>query len=90
MIGLRYVVALDDAEQWQLSFVGDIGGFGVGSDLTYTLVGAVGYQISESWKVELKYKSLWVDYEEGNKGTSSYFSYETATHGPILSVAYEF
>ncbi|MFT5854462.1 MAG: hypothetical protein ACI8XO_001706 [Verrucomicrobiales bacterium] len=44
---------------------GDIGGFGVSSDLTWQAVGAVGTQLSENIAMELGYKHLSVDYDRG-------------------------
>lgn len=58
---------------------GDIGGFGFGSDFSYSLaVGAV-YRLSDSIRRDLKVEGLWVDYEGGNRATPGYFNYDTAT-----------
>ncbi len=81
-IGFRGVYQLDD--QWHLAARGDIGGFGVGSESTYSLYGALGYKYSERLTLELGYKYLYVDYR--SKG----FDYDLSIFGPFLGVAFAF
>lgn len=46
-----------------LMFYGDIGGFGVGSELTWQLFGGLSWQASESVRVEAGYRHLDIDYD---------------------------
>jgi hypothetical protein len=40
--------------------------------------------------MDLQYKALWVDYEDGSAGQAGYFAYDTVTHGPIVGLKIEF
>lgn len=77
-------------KDWQFQLSGDIGGFGLASDFTASLAAGVIYQMSDDWQLDLKYKSIWVDYETGNRNDISYFAYDTTTHGAIIGVSYQF
>lgn len=48
------------------------------------------YQISEAMRLDLRYKAIWVDYEDGTRGQPGYFSYDTVTHGAIVGLAFDF
>lgn len=88
VIGGRYFYPLDD--RWTLTVQGDIGGFGIGSDFSYGIAAGALYQISDVMRLDLRYKALWVDYEDGTRGQPGYFSYDTVTHGPIIGLAFDF
>ena len=62
----------------------DVGGFGVGSDLTWQLYGGLGYQLTQHVAMELGYRHMYVDYTDGN------FSYDVSTSGVMLSLGYRF
>ena len=63
---------------------GDIGGFGVGSDLTWQLYGGVEFQISRSCYLGVGYHYLSVDYSSGG------FTYDLATSGPQIEMGFAF
>ncbi|MEN8206990.1 MAG: hypothetical protein ABFS24_13400 [Pseudomonadota bacterium] len=88
VIGARLTTPLSD--RWSLMVRGDIGGFGIASDFTTTLAAGVKYRISDSIVLDVQYKGLWVDYEDGTSGTPGYFNYDTVTHGPIIGIIFEF
>lgn len=47
--------------------------------------------MSENWILDLKYKAVWVDYENDKpKGQPGYFAYDTVTHGPLIGFIYIF
>ncbi len=69
---------------WSVTAVGDIGGFGVGSRLTWQAIGTVNYQWNEQLALRLGYRVLSVDYEEGA------FLYDVRMQGPILGGTYRF
>jgi opacity protein-like surface antigen len=63
--------------------VGDIGGFGVESDLTWELTAATGYSLSETISLLLGYRYLDYDYEKDD------FTYDVATSGIMLGVSFD-
>ena len=69
---------------WSLSLLGDIGGFDIGSTLTYQAVGLVNYQLNEKWEFHAGYRVLSVDYENGD------FLYDVRQYGPLLGATYRF
>ena len=62
-------------DKWFLAGRSDIGGFSVGSDLTWSLQGTVGYRFTEKVSAELGYRYLDTDYKDGD------FTYDMAEHG---------
>lgn len=62
----------------------DVGGFGVGADLTWQVYGGAGYQFSSSWAAFAGYRYLSVDYSKDG------FVYDIDQHGPMLGVTYRF
>lgn len=71
-------------DQFYLVGRGDIGGFGVSSELTWNAYAALGAEISERTSVEFGYRYLQVDYERGG------FNYDVATKGPFIGVRMDF
>jgi hypothetical protein len=88
IVGARWT--RDISERWQMQLRGDLGGFGIESDFTSALSASFLYQFSPRFSLDLQYKALWVDYEEGTSGQPSYFSYDTVTHGPIVGLKIAF
>lgn len=62
-------------DKWFLAGRSDIGGFGVGSDLTWSVQGTVGYRFTGNVSAELGYRYLDTDYKDGA------FTYDMAEHG---------
>ncbi len=88
VLGARWTYPMN--ENWSFRVRGDVGGFGIESDFSAVIeIGAL-YDINEDWQVDLRFKSLWVDYEEGAKGTADYFAYDTVNFGPIIGITYKF
>jgi hypothetical protein len=85
-VGAAFVAPL--SERWWLDLHGDIGGFGVGSDLTWQAWADVGYRASDVMTVFLGFRAFDVDYEDGS-GTNL-FKYDVLTSGPQLGVAFRF
>ena len=63
---------------------GDIGGFGVSSDLTLNAFGAVGYQWNKTFSTELGYRYFYVDYAHDG------FVFDAATKGLFLGATFKF
>jgi hypothetical protein len=80
IVGARWRRPLSD--KWGFGFRADIGGFGIGSDLSWQLLADFRYQLSPLWKLDLAYRYLDVDYEEDD------FTYDVAMYGPQVGIAY--
>lgn len=63
---------------------GDAGGFGLGSDLTWNLLGSANWAFNEDWSASLGYRYLDVDYDKDG------LKYHVRTDGPELGVTYTF
>lgn len=63
LVGFRGRLNLTD--KLYLAARGDIGGFGVGSDLAWNVFGSLGYQWNERLSTELGYRYLSMDYSDG-------------------------
>lgn len=88
VVGIRLMKEL--GLDWRLVLRGDVGGFGVSSDFSSLLSAAIYYSFNELVSLDIQYKALWVDYEDGTRGTPGYFAYDTVTHGPVIGVIFEF
>lgn len=82
VIGVRTFMHLTK----ELSFLAqaDIGGFGAGSDLTWSALATVNYVFTDRLSVSAGYKLLDVDYD--HKG----HVYRTRLSGPVLGLTYRF
>jgi hypothetical protein len=61
-----------------------VGGFGASSDVTWDVMGGVGYQYSDSVSFNLGYRALGVDYDHDG------FVYDIVQQGPILGAVFRF
>jgi hypothetical protein len=82
VIGMHGVWDLND--RWFLHGGGDIGGFGVNSDLIWQANLALGYRMSESLSLVGGYRGLGVDFTDGG------FLVDTVAHGPVIGLNYRF
>lgn len=87
VFGLMLQYKIND--KWFVNALGDIGGFGLGSRLTWQAFGAIGYNWTANWSTALGYRALYTDYQSIT-GPTSNFRYETTIHGPFMSLAYHF
>lgn len=72
------------AENWSISARGDIGGFGIGSDLAWQAIGLVQWQPFKHVSFVGGYKTLNIDYESGSG--SDYFNFDAAIDGPVIGI----
>jgi len=86
IIGLR--TQFKPSDNVKVSLYGDVGGFGVGSDLTWQFLARVGYQFDNNLELSAGYRFLYMDYEEGSG--ADYFSYDATYQGPIIGLGYKF
>ena len=82
MIGAKGRVKLSG--DFYLTGWGLIGGFGVGSDLTWDVMGAVGYEATDSVSLIAGYRALGVDYSNGD------FIFDVVQSGPIIGASIKF
>jgi hypothetical protein len=86
LVGLQYSTPLGDT--WRLNLRGDVGGFGVGSDLSYQLLANVRWQANDTVGVVLGYRIIAFDYESGDG--RNYERYDLTEQGPLLGVTVSF
>jgi hypothetical protein len=73
--------------KWNLEFRGDIGGFGVGSDLAWQVYPKAGYRFSNLFELQAAYRVIGMDYTGGGDPA---FVYDMRTFGPELGVVLHF
>ena len=76
------------SERWWIGLRGDVGGFGVGSELTWQAYADVGFKASELITVFLGYHALDIDYEEGSG--LQLIALDVLVSGPQLGVVFTF
>jgi hypothetical protein len=73
----------------ELQFLGDIGGFGVGSDLTWQLFGGYSFDFTV-WQTTLfgvvGYRALAVDYSQDDRGFKN--NMDLILHGPVAGLSF--
>jgi len=82
IVGLRYSHKF--ADKWSLSLYGDIGGFGVSSDLTWQGFGLIDFQPWKNVAFVAGYRAIGTDYETGSEIDK--FTFDATVHGPIMGV----
>jgi hypothetical protein len=85
-VGLRYVAPL--SEKWVFNGAADIGGFGVGSDLTWYWAANIAYRVTQRSSIYAGYRYIDFDYEEG-EGRDR-FRFDMAQHGPLVGFRFQF
>jgi hypothetical protein len=81
-VGLRWQWKF--AEKWGSRLRGDIGGFGVGSDLTWNLVGLIDFKPWKHVGLFGGYRALYQDYSTGSGDNK--FKFDATMHGPVLGL----
>jgi hypothetical protein len=75
-------------EKFIYQFRGEIGGFGIGSDLAWQMQAVAGYQFSKLFSVTGGYRIISLDYETGSG--QDYFHYNIDTAGPTVRFGFQF
>jgi opacity protein-like surface antigen len=86
LVGLHYTWPF--AGKWTYSLRGDIGGFGVGSDLTWQVLTAFRRQNTERFGWFVGYRVISFDYSSGSG--SNYQRQDLTQQGPMLGVNFSF
>ena len=74
----------DFGDGFSLQGYADVGGMGVGSDLTWSIMALVGYQLGEQTSAHLGWRYLAVDYDDGG------FLFDVELSGPLLGISFRF
>lgn len=85
-VGLAYHRPFAGA--WRLNLRGDLGGFGVGSDLLVHLLANVQWQATEKAGLLFGYRYIAFDYEDG-EGLGRQ-RYDLAQQGPVVGLSFSF
>ena len=85
-VGLRYVAPL--GEKWVFNGSADIGGFGVGSDLTWFLGANIAYRMTARTQFYAGFRYVDFDYEDGSGPDR--FKFDVAQYGPLAGFRFEF
>lgn len=86
LVGMNYEIPISG--KWRFTLRGDVGGFGVGSDLTWHALTKFTYQQSDRFTWYFGYRALAYDYEEGSG--RNYRHYDLVQHGPGAGIAFHF
>lgn len=86
LVGLHFTQPF--AGKWTFDLRGDIGGFGVGSDLTWQLMTYVRRHNTEAFSWYVGYRAIAYDYETGQG--ANYQRYDLVQHGPGIGIAFAF
>lgn len=82
LIAARSLISVTDKISVMLN--ADIGGFGVGSKLTWQVLGTVNYSFNANWTASVGYKHMAVNYDHGGH------VFDTKLSGPVMAVTYRF
>lgn len=86
VIGVHALAPL--SERWWVGFRGDIGGFGVGSELSWQAYADLGFRASGLISVMIGYHTLDIDYEGGSGPAAGQL--DLMISGPQLGVVFTF
>ncbi len=88
IIGMRVTLPL--SRTIDLTTLADVGGFGVGSDITVQTWPTLGFRLSDSIHAKLGYRLIYTKYETDGSQLADRFVYDVLTHGPTLGVQFRF
>lgn len=72
------------SDRWGVAVYGDLGGFGVGADLSWQLLGTVQYDISDHWRVSAGWRHFSAKQDKND------FEVDIDLDGPIIGFSYRF
>lgn len=90
LFGARVIIPF--AKGWSVSLAGDIGGFSLASDFTWSATGAVSWEFATTgsavWSLYLGGRAVGWDYSTGSGADA--FEWDVIEYGPIIGVGVEF
>jgi hypothetical protein len=78
----------DPSKKFIYQFRGDIGGFGIGSDLAWQIQAYAGYRFSKLFQLTGGYRVISADYNKGSG--EERFLYDVNTFGPVVRLGFNF
>jgi len=81
-------LSADIKDKWLFQFRADVGGFGIGSDLTWQLQGYAGYRFTKLFQLTAGYRILSTDYNYGEEPKE--FIFDVNEFGPVLRLGFNF
>ncbi|MDG2461613.1 MAG: hypothetical protein P8M73_12105 [Luminiphilus sp.] len=87
MVGVLFETPIGTGK-WSFSGAAQVGGFGVGSDLVTILTGSFSYHFNEWSSVDIGYRYLDFDYEDGDGADR--FKFDMKEHGPAIGWRFDF
>jgi hypothetical protein len=91
ILGGRLQLAFGPERHWQFKALGDVGGFGAGSDLAWNIAGLLGYEWrfkKHDFDLALGIRALSIDYEDGSGDAE--FKWDVIQWGPVLALGFKF
>jgi hypothetical protein len=82
IVGARVEAPLGGS--WYAGLLGNIGGFGIGSDLQWELIGKAGYRFDDTWALSGGYRHLAVDFDDDG------FLLDATLSGPFVALDVSF
>ena len=86
IVGLR--LHSNSARRVNATLYGEIGGFGLGSDLEWQIFPVVDVRVLERMSLDLGYRWLSMDYTTGDGADQ--FTWDTLTQGPVVGFKFQF
>ena len=87
IVGLQLRTPESDG-RWHAQVYTEIGGFGVGSTVSWQVFPTIGVRLTERASIEFGYRWLDLDYSTGEDTTL--FKYDVLTQGPVMGFAFRF
>jgi hypothetical protein len=78
----------DPSNEFIYQLRGDIGGFGIGSDLSWQIQAYAGYRFSKLFQLTGGYRFIDMDYDKGS--SDDRFMYNMSTFGPVVRFGFNF
>jgi len=82
VVGLRAFAPM--TENFSVQAQADVGGFGVGSSVTWSVLATANYAFTQNFSVSAGYKALKVDYDHGGH------VYDALLKGPVVGMTWRF
>ena len=76
------------SEAWTLHLRADVGGFGVGSEITWQLLFTGSWRALKWMSLDLSYRVLYLDYVENKQGDLNYLRFRMTEAGPQIGVTF--
>jgi hypothetical protein len=86
VVGARLTIPL--SPRWTMSLRGDVGGFGVGSELSCQALASLRWSLSDSIGLIAAHRFVSIDYEDGRGGGR--FEYDVDSAGPGVGLVFTF